>query len=71
MAIEYSLNKIKNFFVGKDILGRDAIVHSVVTFRMKRVPKEMAGATRAGPLSRLLATGMTRFPLLFESKSSR
>ena len=25
MAIEYSLNKIKNFFVGKDILGRDAM----------------------------------------------
>lgn len=51
MAIEYSLNKIKNFFVGKDILGRDAIVHSRVTFLMKRVPKEMADATRAGYLS--------------------
>ena len=50
MAIEYSLNKIKNFFVGKDILGRDAIVHSRVTFLMKRVPKEMADATRAGYL---------------------
>ena len=34
MAIEYSLNKIKNFFVGKDILGRDAIEHSRVTFLM-------------------------------------
>ncbi len=51
MAIEYSLNKIKGFFVGKDILGRDAITHLRVTFLMKRVPKEVVDATRAGYLS--------------------